>query len=484
MTGKKVVLLNIDSLIPELLDLAIQTGHTPALKFLTERGHYVKEMVSAFPTMSVTIDTSLLTGTYADEHQIPALNWFDVNTNEIINYGTGPTETYKIGWKKTIYNMLYRLNNSHMSKNVKTIFETLAEHGHYSASINSFIYRGNHLQQLKMPTLFKKLTYFKDGKWKTKAPAILSLGTLSKIRPWGFTLQTAAGNYKFMARELRYLIRKNLLPSFTFCIFQDLDLRMHFKGPIDLKGIAKIDKEIQKILDLFPSWDDALNDIVWIVIGDNGHSPMHHKRKEALIDLRQLLKKYRITKLTKPVRKKDEIVITVNQRMAYIYILNDEITDESVINNLKRDKRIDLLAWKNNHFINVQSNKHNGKIQFKRGGNFEDMYGQKWSINGNYNILNLTITDDNKISYNDYPDALARLQSALNSHDGRYLIITAKPGHEFKAKATSVHPGAAHGSLHKQESLVPLIIAGIDKTPKHSRIIDLKAFIENIILHE
>lgn len=62
----------------------------------------------------------------------------------------------------------------------------------------------------------------------------------------GVATQIATGNYKYTARELKYLIRKNKLPSFTFCIFQDMDARIHLKGPMDIKGITKIDKEIQK----------------------------------------------------------------------------------------------------------------------------------------------------------------------------------------------------------------------------------------------
>lgn len=218
--------------------------------------------------------------------------------------------------------MLYRLNNEHMNKNVKTIFEVLAEGGYKSASINSFIYRGENLHQLKMPRMLKRLSYFKDGTWNTRGPTILSLGMLRKLRRLGLTLQITAGNYKYMGKELRYLIRKNKLPHFTFSIFQDLDLRIHFKGPIDIKGLKKIDKEIQKTFNLFPSWKDAIEQYVWIIIGDNGHAPMHHKRKKALIDLRKRLKKFKITNLTQCKKRKDDIAIAVNQRMAYIYIFH------------------------------------------------------------------------------------------------------------------------------------------------------------------
>lgn len=72
MKQKPVILLNIDSLMSEPLEVATQTGHAPALQFLMEKGSYIPNMVSSFPTMSVTIDSSLLTGTYADKHHVQA----------------------------------------------------------------------------------------------------------------------------------------------------------------------------------------------------------------------------------------------------------------------------------------------------------------------------------------------------------------------------------------------------------------------------
>ena len=94
---KPVILLNIDSLMSRPLEVAVQTGRAPALKFLMENGSYSPDMVTSFPTMSVTIDSSLLTGTYADKHKVPGLNWYDDSRKEIVNYGTGFRETFRLG---------------------------------------------------------------------------------------------------------------------------------------------------------------------------------------------------------------------------------------------------------------------------------------------------------------------------------------------------------------------------------------------------
>jgi len=479
---KPVILLNVDSLMPRPLEVAVQTGHAPALKFLMENGSYSSDMVTSFPTMSVTIDSSLLTGTYADKHHIPGLNWFDESRQEIVNYGTGFRETFRLGMRRSIHNMLYRLNNEDLSSEVTTIYEDLAENGISSASINSFVYRGNTPQRLRVPRLLSTLTRFEDGEWTSEATSILSLGTFSKLRPWGFTPQIAAGNHKYTARELRYLIRKRKLPAFTFCIFQDLDARIHFKGPMDIKGIAKIDKEIQKTLNMYPSWEEALNQNIWMVIGDNGHAPSGYKYREVLIDLRKILKKNRIAKIQRPVSRKDQLVLCVNQRMAYIYVLDKKLSLSAIREKLKHDRRIDIIAWKDEGFIHIESGMRQGSLRFCLNGSYTDVYKQTWHIEGNLDLLDLSISDENSLSYGNFPDALARLHGAMHSHSGRFIMVNAKPGCEFKAQSTPFHlAGAAHGSLHKQESLVPLMIAGTAEKPNFSRIVDLKAFIFHLV---
>lgn len=483
MERKPVILLNIDSLMSQPLEMAIQTGRAPALQFLMEQGTYLPRVVSSFPTMSVTIDSSLLTGTYADQHGIPGLHWFHVPTKEMINYGTGFRETFRIGMRRSIHNMLDRLNHEHLSHDVTTIYEDLASKGLSSASINSFVYRGHTPHRLRIPRLFQPLSPFKGGEWIANGPPTLSLGEFSKISPWNLTFQIAAGNYKFVARELRYLIRKNKLPAFTFCIFQDLDFRIHFKGPMDLKGISRIDKQIQKILNMYHSWEEALRRNVWLVMGDNGHAPTRRKYSEAVIDLRKIFKKkYRIAKIQRPIQQKDELVFSVNQRMAYIYLLNQKIAIDPIVEHLKQDERIDVIAWKEEKGIRVESGLKDGSLYFHPGGDTPDVYGQIWTTKGHLDIVDVEIKQDGTIMYGDFPDAFARLYGALHAQPGRFLVVNAKPGHEFKAQSTPFHlAGAAHGSLHKQESLIPLIIAGTAEQPTSPRIVDLKEFILRIV---
>lgn len=477
---KPVILLIIDTLMTTPLEEATQTGFAPALKYLLERGRYFPQVVSSFPTMSVTIESTLLTGEYSDKHKLPALIWYNEEENRIVNYGTGVKEVLKTGFSQFVYDMYYQLNNVQLNKQVLTIHEELANKGLSSAAINAFVYRGHTIHQIKLPKRLQIMTGF-HGRWNIQAPALWSLGSFSKFRPFTMTPQTFSGNYKSGFRELKRLIKNRALPPFTMCVIQDLDLRIHLKGPMDLKGIQKIDRELQKVLNLYPSWDKALEECTWILLSDNGHASMGKKKSHYVINLRQVLKGFLIMKNTSVVPQRDQIALSVNQRMAFIYCLGNGVDKNSVISCIKRDKRIDIIAWECEGKVHVASGEKSGSFTFYQGGDYKDQYYQNWTIIGNKDLLNLNIKN-HYIEYGDYPDALARLSSSLRSHKGNYIVVTAKPGYEFKEKASPTHTGgAAHGSLHRQESLVPMIVAGASTYPIHDRIVDLKPWILRLL---
>lgn len=86
---RPVIFLMIDSLMDEPLQKAMKEKQVPALEFLIQNGQYYPNVVSSYPTMSVTIDSTLLTGTYPDHHNIPGLVWYDEKEKRIVNYGSG-----------------------------------------------------------------------------------------------------------------------------------------------------------------------------------------------------------------------------------------------------------------------------------------------------------------------------------------------------------------------------------------------------------
>ncbi|MEC0493314.1 alkaline phosphatase family protein [Bacillus glycinifermentans] len=480
---KSVIMLLIDSLMHEPLSRAIKSGQAPAMKFLLENGHYEPDVISPFPTMSVTVDSSLLTGVYSDRHKVPALVWFNKKENRIINYGSHIRELIKLGIKQSSRDIFYNLNQMHLNQQVKTIHEELAENGIETCSINALMHRGSRDAYLHVPALASWVTGL-NHTVKINAPQLFSYGGFSKINPGNLSLLKKFGfNDRFTANELRHLIRLNQVPPLVLAYFPDLDQHVHKNGRNDVKGVAKADSYVQRILNSFRSWEDALKQNIWIVLGDNGQSWISEKKQVALIDLRGLLDRYRIVKLKKGVTSDDQIVLAVNERMAFIYTLDQEnLPLQQVAEQLKEDERIDIIAWKNEkNAIEVISGEGDGKLIFKQGGDRADEYGQSWTLEGDGKVLDLTVAETS-VAYGKFPNALARLYSSCFSHEGDYLIVSAKPGCEFIGEGSPTHiGGASHGALHEQDSLVSMIIAGTDSRPKYKRIVDVKEWIKQIV---
>ncbi|WP_191561243.1 alkaline phosphatase family protein [Metabacillus idriensis] len=478
----KVILLVVDSLMDKPLKKAIQDDKAPALEFFLKHGQYSNELVSSYPTMSVTIDSTLLTGTNPDRHKIPGLVWYKEDEQRIISYGNGFLETLKYGVTNMAQNSLYQFNNADLDKNVKTIHEDLNENGKQTASINAVIYRGNYKHTLKIPKILAKATSL-PAQYKTNGPEILSLGDFISLDPENNHVINRLGlNDAFAAQELKYLLINDLLPEFTILYMLENDHTVHRKGPMATKGIEKLDKHLQEVLNVYPSWEDALDNVIWVVMGDSSQSAVKKNKKNALIDLRESLSNYNVLKLGETVDKNNEIVITANERMSYVYKINEEISIKKIASKLQADSRIAWIAWKNNEMVQVISEGHKGILQFKPGGPYKDIYNQTWSINGNHDILDLDIDEHYQISYRNYPDGLSRLYGAIHSQKGDFLIADAKPGYEFIGESSPEHAGGgAHGSMHKDDSLIPLIITGTDKGIKHLRIVDLKSWILEIL---
>jgi predicted AlkP superfamily pyrophosphatase or phosphodiesterase len=75
-TPPKLVLCVIDAMSPAMLERAVAAGAAPTLAQLIERGHFVRDCVAAFPSVTPVCAASIVTGAAQDAHQIPGMNWF------------------------------------------------------------------------------------------------------------------------------------------------------------------------------------------------------------------------------------------------------------------------------------------------------------------------------------------------------------------------------------------------------------------------
>lgn len=485
--SKKIILLLVDSMMTQAIEQGLQQEVLPTLKFLIDHGQYYKHLVSSFPTMSVTIDSSLLTGTYPNDHHVPGLIWYSAEDKKIVNYGTGPIEIFRNGLDSTFMDALTNLNSKHLSSKFTTIYEELTRKGLKSGSINGLIYRGDIEHTLNVPALLKGATSLPD-QLMVKGPEFLALGSLTnpldqlKDLPDGVT-QRMGFNDQYSLEVTRYLIETNNLPDFLLVYLSDMDQKMHENGPPELDGLQEVDQQLDKVLQAFGSPEKALEKATFILIGDSGMTQIVSEEDKPNIHLPALFKNDKVLRPGEAVTDDIEMNLAVNQTMAYVYKLNSDKSLKDMAQVMTSDKRIDFVAWKEKEWICVMQGETGKEFRYKPKGWLRDPYGQNWTIEQHEEVLDINI-DSNKqqLDYGQYPDVLQRLFGALHSHAGEYLVVTAKPGYELVDRSSPTHEGGGgHGSLHKEESLVPLIISGTDHKPEYLRIVDLKSYIVNLL---
>lgn len=458
------------------MEYLLRTNELPALSFLMQHGHYRRDMISSYPTMSVTIDSSLLTGAYADKHTIPGLLWFHPKEQRMIDYGDGLRVAWKPGMVQWFWDSFYQLNQVHLAKNMPTLHEELSARGMTSGSINGLVYRGSKLHHFGMKGLYSV---------SVNGPDILSLGAMSRVTSEKLPvspLQSLGMNNKYSIQSVISLIKQNQLPDLTLAYFPDMDGDLHKHGPNYLEGIKELDKQLQQFLNTFEKWEHALDKHVIVVMGDSGVTATRKRNENALIDVEHHLADFRCYRIGEKRRDSHDIAIAVNGRMCYVYSLSPRAPIPGLVERLNQDQRIDHIAWKQNEWIHVVQGSR--QLSFRRGTQFMDRYGERWDIEGDTNLLGLQMSpEDRTVSSMEYPDALSRLASAFHSHEGEYLIVSAKPGMEIAADGAPNHPGGGnHGSLHALDSLFPFIIAPKETTPPPpERIVDVKNYILSIM---
>ncbi|MDA8442595.1 MAG: alkaline phosphatase family protein [Peptococcaceae bacterium] len=485
--NKKVVLFIIDSLHPAALQQILRDGNAPALQFLAANGALHLDCVSSFPTMTPVATSSIVTGMWPDKHLVPGFIWYNPATKWFVNYGATIRAIFKMGPEQIMRNLLHNLNGEHLSAKVPTLYEKLREHGLSSGSVNFFIHRAKNQYQADIPLLLRIVSHFKLYKEKIAGPEILSLGTL--VRP-SFTkpfrrlplgpFNRFGFNDIFSGYIAANIIKEGRQPDFLLVYLPDNDKYSHVHGPAQsLPSLGRADRQIKGVLDAFGSWQRALQENIFIVMGDHAQTGIG-TRPEHIINLDKTCAKFRRLALRNRTDERTELAVCPNERMAMIYVLKDKrrvITE--LVETLAADKRHTQVAWRDqfNRYKVVQGG--NGKeLTFWRKGPATDVYGDTWGFNGDLSVVDAKLDSAGGIGYGEYPDALRRLQSALDARQGTRIILSASPGYEYKAEGAPIHPGGgSHGSLHQEDSHVPLIIAGSDRDISNPRIIDIYPFI-------
>jgi type I phosphodiesterase/nucleotide pyrophosphatase len=462
---KKLVLAVIDSLRPEMLDRAIADGRAPALAGLVERGTFVRDCVSTFPSVTPVASATIATGLEPGEHRIPAMNWFHRGEGRYVEYGSSFQATRAFGLLRSLQDTVYNMNMAHLNRDRKTVFEHLDDAGLRTACTTYLIYRGRTRHELDEEAAYGRLAkalQFRHAVWGARE---LFYADLFDSRSTGCrsTLGLPGQRDQHTGCVGAHLVEHDL---FDFMLFSlpDTDTHSHKRGPdAQVTAIEHADSALQRIMDVAGGLEPFLEDHAVIVMSDHAQTAVKQS-----INLVDALPGHRVVGPGQLTPGDAEVAVCPNARAAMVYALAEEGRPQLVAqlaDELRDVEGLDVIA----HLAGEPALAseavvwtRRGELRFAPGGDWTDARGGAWSVEGEAAALDLTLADG-RVRSHEYPEALGRLWSAFEGPGAGDVLISAAPGYEFVDWGGADHVGGgSHGSLDRGDSLATLVMCGLE----------------------
>lgn len=484
--NKPVLLVIIDALATRVAIPAMEAGRLPTLSALAKLGVMRHESTAIFPSITPAATSTIVTGAYPDDHNIMGFHWYDEETEDEVYYGDDFWVVAKQGFGEFFRECVSRMNNSRLK--AETIFQKVENAGGRSASLNYLMFHGDQTHIAKIPLWFSWLPGV-SREQEVKGPQVLFFGdmidsgeALERDDPSreGGLLGRFGFNDNNTKALLHALTDETELPQFTIAYFPDNDYESHEKGPeAAIDQVVEVDTALGKFFDSLGGLEVGLEKLCIVISGDHSQTEMDSDKDRATIRLDEILADFSVSEAG--VWDKDKnLKICPDMRCAQIYSRDK---DEAFLAKLTRvlltDERVDQVLRRAGEHV-VVSTSDRGVLSFWRGEDGEehgrDLYGNPWSWQGPLEPVGGRC-DQGKLVFDLYPNAFERIWGCLDNRTGGDLWLTSHPGSEFAIAETSVHVGGgSHGSLHKDDSTSPVIIAGhrSDLTiPEYPRTVDL-----------
>jgi Type I phosphodiesterase / nucleotide pyrophosphatase len=458
-TTKKLVLVVIDALKPAMLERAIATGRAPALARIREEGVYVDECVAAFPSVTPVCAATITTGTGPDGHWIPSMNWYHREESRYVEYGSSFSASRQFGVIRSLTDTVYRMNAEHLSPDVQTVFERLDDADVRTAGTTYLIYRGRYHHEVSNETALARIVTSTLFRRTIDGPRELFYADLYASRKTGCRGQLGMPGIRDQHTGCvgAYLVENDL---FDFMLFSlpDNDAWSHKNGPhAQVTSIAAADRQIERLMHAAGGPDAFFEDYAMIVCSDHSQAPVEDR-----IRLDEAFAEFDVATPSPARSIGAEIALSPAQRSAMIYVLDYDRRAqvlERAVAAARATRGVDLVLWLTDSGEAVVQSPH-GELRFAPGGELDDAGGRNWSVEGDPAVLAAQL-DDGRFQSHEYPDALARIWSALHCPRAGDVLLSAAPSFEFVDWGGADHVGGgSHGSLHRSDSLGALLWCG------------------------
>jgi hypothetical protein len=478
MPAKKLVLTYVDSLRTDMLERAVREGRAPTFGPLLERGTLVGDCVSSFPSVTPVACAEMVTGVAAERHWISGMNWFHRLERRYVEYGSSLDATRTVGVFRALYDLVYNMNLAHLNPEAETLFERLDDAGVRTACTPFLIYRGRHRHQVSLDGLLRRAVETTRLKFRhhTWGPAELFYGDLyaSRELPCKSTSIPGArdGYSACCAAELE---RGD---GYDFLLFSlpDNDNYSHRYGPeASVESIAKADHCFAKLVEAGGGLEEFLDGHAVILVADHAQTAV--SRGLPLAEL--LARDWTVLAPSDDRPELAQLAVSPTGRAAHVYLLPGEgerAGHGEVARRLAETEGIDLVCWLEDAAggplpragVGIPAGerptaaveRRGERLRFRPGGAVADLRGARWDIEGDPAVLEATV-ENGRIHSDEYPDPLARLFAALTAPHAGDFVLSLSPGYEAVDWGGVSHAGGgSHGSLHRGDSLGPLLFVG------------------------
>jgi hypothetical protein len=461
---KKLVLVVIDAMKPEMLERAIATGRAPALARIAQEGVYVNDVVAAFPSVTPVCAATIATGVGPEQHLIPSMNWYHRLEERYVEYGSSFSATRQFGVVRSLTDTVYRMNAEHLSGDTPTVFESLDDLGVRTAGTTYLIYRGRHEHDVAQESALARMVTSTLFRRTILGPRELFYADLYASRRTGCRGQLGMPGVRDQHTGCvgSYLVEHDL---FDFLLFSlpDNDAWSHRNGPhAQVTSLAAADRQIERLMHAGGGPEAFLEEHAVVVTSDHSQALVEER-----IRLDLALSDFHVATPSVTRSVGAELALSPSQRAAMIYALDPDRRDELVrraLDAVSDLEGVDLAMWLRGADGDapeaVIRAPGGSELRFTPGGELTDLRGERWSVEGDLTVLAAAV-HDGRFETPDYPDALARVWSALRCQNSGDILLSAAPGYEFVDWGGADHVGGgSHGSLHRTDSLGALLWCG------------------------
>lgn len=501
----------IDAMAPAQLERAVAAGQVPTLAALIERGTYIPDCVAAFPSVTPVCAATIVTGHWQDEHRIPGMCWYHRDEGRYVEYGSSFRASQRVGLARQLTDTVYNMNGAHLSRQLRTVFETLDDADVRTAGTTYLMYRGRHRHEPSRETTMTRIaaTLFRHA---VMGPRELFYADIFASRQTDCRSNLGMPGVRDQHSGCvgAFMVAHDLF-DFLLLSLPDNDWHSHRSGPDgQLRSLALADVQLARVFDAAGGLDAFLAEHAVIVMADHAQAPV-----ERAVDLRPAFAELGVlapaTRWHRSVidgiadrparasRERPRIAVCPSQRAAMLYVLDEDERARLTPHLAERAlevEGVELALWleRDPHGApaaavlaradadhgpsggagvrrgadlrgGIATGTHHAadrELRFCPGGDVRDRRGRSWSLEGSPAVIAAELRDG-LLHAPAFPDALARAWAALTCPSSGEVLLSAAPAGEFADLGGQAHiGGGSHGSLRAEDSLGAAIACGLD----------------------